>query len=131
MKKVFALLLTAILVLALAACAGGGSGSGDSADPGSAEEQTAQFTARINTEGMGQIAYAEEGEELEFNDEYPAQSAYLGEPEAKTYTVGAKADEGWKFVKWTKKGEDYSTEETITIEVNETDAEYIAVFDAE
>ncbi|MCQ2563603.1 MAG: hypothetical protein MJ128_03830 [Mogibacterium sp.] len=61
----------------------------------------------------------------------PAQSTYLGEPEVKTYTVGAKADEGWKFIKWTKDGEDYSTEETITIEVNETDAEYIAVFDAE
>ncbi|MCQ2563604.1 MAG: hypothetical protein MJ128_03835 [Mogibacterium sp.] len=71
MKKVFALLLTAVLVLALAACAGGGSGSEDSADPGSAEEQTAQFTALINTEGMGQIAYAEEGEEPEFNDEFP------------------------------------------------------------
>lgn len=122
--------MTAVLVFALAACAGG-SGSGDSADTGSAEEQTAQFTARINTEGMGQIAYAEEGEELEFNDEYPAQSAYLGVPEAATYTVGAKADEGWKFVKWTKDGEDYSTEETITIEVNEADTEYIAVFDAE
>lgn len=95
------------------------------------KESAAKFSVRVNTEGMGQIAYAKEGEELAFNDETPAQSAYFSETEATTYQISAKADEGWKFVKWTKDGEDYSTDETITVEVNEADTEYVAVFDAE
>lgn len=85
----------------------------------------------INTEGMGQIAYAKEGEELAFDDEYPAQSAQLNLEGPETYQLAAKADEGWKFVKWTKDGEDYSTDAQITVEFTEEHVEYIAVFEAE
>ena len=41
-----------------------------------------------------------------------------------------KPDEGWEFVKWTKDGEDFSTDEEITVEVSEY-VEYIAVFETE
>lgn len=83
---------------------------------------------KINTEGLGSFAYALEGEELEFDDEFPTQSAVENLSEARTYVIKAKPDEGWKFVKWTKDGEDFSTDEEITVDVAE-DVEYIAVFD--
>ena len=44
--------------------------------------------------------------------------------------IKAKPDEGWKFVKWTKDGEDFSEESEITVEVTEN-VDYIAVFEAE
>ena len=87
----------------------------------------AALTVTVNTEGSGQIAYAKEGEELQFDDDFPAQSAYLGLEGPETYVFGAKADEGWKFMKWTKDGVDYATEEQITMELTES-AELVAVF---
>lgn len=85
----------------------------------------------VNTEGLGRIAYAPEGEEPEFDEEFPAQSAQLNLEGPETYVFAAKADEGWKFVKWTKDGEDYSTDEQITVELTEGHVEYIAVFEME
>ena len=46
------------------------------------------------------------------------------------HLIKAKPDEGWKFVKWTKDGEDFLTESEITVEVTD-DVEYEAVFDVE
>ncbi|MBR1899283.1 MAG: hypothetical protein IJ825_10455 [Oscillospiraceae bacterium] len=45
-----------------------------------------------------------------------------------TYVFAAKADDGFTFLKWTKDGNDYSTDEQITVTLSE-DAEYTAVFD--
>lgn len=65
---------------------------------------TAVWAARlsVNTEGQGQISIAEAGKTPEFNDEYPAQTAiepaYIGLYDS--FVIGAKADEGYKFVKW-------------------------------
>ena len=88
------------------------------------------ITLSINTDGMGQIAYAPEGEDLTFNDEFPEPSAQENLTGPATYVLGARPDDGWKFVKWTKDGEDYSTDEEITVEVDAS-AEYIAYFDIE
>ena len=87
----------------------------------------ATITVTVNTEGDGQIAYAKEGEEPEFDDEYPSQSAYLGLEGPETYVLSAKPDEGWKFKKWTKDGEDYSRDAQITVELTES-GEFVAVF---
>ena len=84
----------------------------------------------MNIEGMGRIAYALEDEELELDDEYPFQSAQINLAEPTVYQMGAKADDGWRFVKWTKDGEDFSTEPVLTLTLDET-ADYIAVFEAE
>ena len=87
-------------------------------------------TVTINTEGIGRVAYAAEGEELNLDGEerYTSHTFPLSEP-AKI-TIGAKADEdGWYFVKWTKNGEDYTTDEIFTAEIAE-DAEFVAVFAA-
>lgn len=87
----------------------------------------AAFTVSVNTEGSGQIAYAEEGDALEWDDEFPSQSAYIGLEDVKTYTFGAKPDEGWKFMRWTANGETVSKEPEITLEITE-DTELVAVF---
>lgn len=93
------------------------------------EMPTAAVAVNIGTSGIGEISYAAPGEELTFDDEYPYTSAYLGLEEAgKTYTFGARTTEpGWFFVKWTKDGENFSTDATVTLELNES-AEYVAVF---
>lgn len=87
----------------------------------------ASITVTVNIEGNGQIAYAEEGEEPEFDDEFPSQSAYLGLEGPETYVLAAKPDQGWKFKKWTKDGEEFSREDKITVEFTES-AAIVAVF---
>ena len=87
------------------------------------------ITMQINTEGLGEIAYAPEGEELAFETEFPVQSAVQNLEGPATYVLAAKPEDGWKFVKWTKDGEDFSTEEQITVDVAES-VEYIAVFES-
>ena len=143
MKKLFCLLLAAILVFGFTAC--GGSQNADSADAGDAAEEVAEEAAEeaaseespeaiatlmINTEGMGAIAYGLEGEEVEFDEDFPKQSAIVNLTEPGTYVIKAKPDDGWKFVKWTKNGEDFSEEPEITVEVAEG-VEYMAVFETE
>lgn len=85
----------------------------------------------VSGAGNGAIAKAMEGEELEFDEEYPADSIYdntiiLGLNN--TVQLGAKEDEGSVFVKWTKNGEDYSTDKVITVTITDN-TEFRAVFD--
>ena len=87
------------------------------------------ITMQINTEGLGEIAYAPEGEALEFETEFPVQSAVQNLEGPATYVLAAKPEDGWKFLKWTKDGEDFSTEEQITVDVAES-VEFIAVFES-
>lgn len=68
MKKVFALFVGMIMLFSFAAC--GSSEEDDAAGDASAGDM---IMLSINTDGMGQIAYAQEGEELAFNDEFPVQ----------------------------------------------------------
>jgi hypothetical protein len=132
MKKLFYLLLVAILVMGLTACSGSQNAGGDSGEAGDAAEELQEViaTLMINTDGMGTIAYGLEGEDVEFNDEFPNQSTVVNLTEPGTYVIKAKPDDGWKFVKWTRNGEDFSEEPDITVEVAE-DVEYLAVFEAE
>jgi len=82
----------------------------------------------VNTEGEGNIAY-ETGETTpEIDTEYPYQSAVINLAEPETYTFIAWAPAGSLFVKWTKNGEDFSTDEQITVLLDES-AEYVAVFE--
>ena len=108
----------------------GFAGCGSSEEGAGTDAETAggAITLNINTEGMGQIAYAKAGESLAFDDEFPVQSAQENLSEPADYVLSAKADEGWKFVKWTKDGEDLSTDAEITVTIDAS-AEYVAVFD--
>lgn len=88
------------------------------------------YQLKVNTEGLGQINIVAESEEIQFNDEYPVQSAVQNTVEKTKFKVGAKADEGWKFTKWTLDGIDYSQDETIIVEVN-SNMDLIAVFESD
>ena len=82
----------------------------------------------LNTEGLGQVAYyIDETRNIEFDDEYPSQQAYIrldGETKA---TIKAKANEDYKFVKWTKDGKEYSTDAELEITITGA-TELTAVF---
>ena len=88
----------------------------------------ATIIVTVNIEGWGHIAYAEGEEAPEIDPEFPAQSAYIGLAEPAVHTFVAEPEAGNLFVKWTKNGEDFSTERQITLLLDES-AEYIAVFE--
>ena len=82
----------------------------------------------VNTEGQGMIGY-EEGETVpELDPEWPYQSAQINLAEPETYTFAAAPEAGNVFVKWTKDGEDLSTEPVVTVLLDGS-AEFIAVFE--
>lgn len=133
-NRLIVLVLISAMVFAAAACAKQDPGentvtiSEDSEDAVVLENPDYIGTLTINTEGLGWIGYAEGDTRPEINEDYPAQSASVNMVEAATYTIIAKPEEGWRFVKWIKDGEDYSEDEIITVEVSES-TEFIAVFD--
>ncbi len=88
----------------------------------------ATIIVNINTEGWGMIAYAEGEETPEIDPEWPYQSAYIGLAEPKTHTFAAAPEAGSVFVKWTRNGEDFSTEPVVTLLLDES-ADYVAVFE--
>ena len=88
----------------------------------------ATIIVTVNIEGWGHIAYAEGEEAPEIDPEFPTQSAYIGLAEPAVHTFLAEPEAGNLFVKWTKNGEDYSTEPQITLLLDES-AEYTAVFE--
>ena len=92
------------------------------------EMPTASVVVNINTEGWGNIAYAEGDRAPEIDTEYPMQSGYLGLEAPATYTILAWPRAGNRFVRWTKNGEDFSTEPQVTLLLDES-AEYVAVFE--
>ena len=91
------------------------------------ELPTAAFAVTVNTEGFGSIAYAEGDETPVFDDEHPYQSSYIGLEGPATYTFAARPDDGWKFLKWTCGGADFSAEQQITMEITDN-TDLVAVF---
>lgn len=66
-----------------------------------------------------------------YSTAFSAHSLAKGIEKGDNYTVvviGAKPDEGWKFSKWTKNGEDFSSDEQFTYSVTEN-VEFRAVFE--
>ncbi len=82
----------------------------------------------VDTEGWGNIDYAEGEEAPEIDPEYPYQYAVINLAEPATHTFIAWPDAGYVFVKWTKDGEDFSTEPIVTVLLDES-ADYVAVFE--
>ena len=90
----------------------------------------ATIIVHVNTEGDGNIEYAEGETTPEINEEYPYLSAQINLAGPETYTFLAWPAEGYKFVKWTKNGEDFSEEAQITVALEES-ADFVAVFEEE
>ena len=89
----------------------------------------ATIFVNINIEGIGGMIGYELGETVPVLDpETPFQSAVLNLAEPETYTFAAQALPGNLFVKWTKNGEDYSTDPVFTVLLDES-ADYVAVFE--
>ncbi len=89
----------------------------------------ATIIVTVNTEGWGgMIGYAEGEEAPEIDPEWPYQSAQINLAEPAAYTLAAAPEAGSRFVKWTKNGEDFSTEPVITVLLDES-ADFIAVFE--
>ena len=142
MKKIKAILAsvaTFALAVTLVACGGANSATTDTAATETTTEEGASSESKttpavsttsvtINTEGMGQIAWAYEGEKVEFDKDFPFQSAVINDASGKKITMAAKANKGWKFAKWTKDGKDFSTDEKVEVDVDGT-AAYVAVFE--
>ncbi len=92
------------------------------------EMEEATISVSFDTEGMGSFLYAE-GESTAWNDDgFPFSFAQFNINEPEVYTFKAQAWDGCNFIKWTKDGMDYSTEEQITVVLDES-AGYTAVFD--
>ena len=73
------------------------------------------FLVKVETEGIGLVAAAKEGEALEFDEQMTSSSAYMNVPAGTVLKIGAKDSvDDYKFVRWTKDGKDYSTDQEIT-----------------
>ena len=93
------------------------------------DSDKSRMVLKLNTSGLGQVSYyIDEDNKIEFDDEYPNQSTYTTFEGTVTVTIDAKADEGWKFIKWTKDEKDYSKDSKLDITISE-DTELVAVFD--
>lgn len=94
------------------------------------DEDVEKVLIKANTQGLGQIAMNEEGDEPEFNPEYPMTSAFATVKIGNTVVFAAKADEGWKFEGWkdAANGEILSTEETLAVTADK-DMEVVAIFE--
>lgn len=125
MKKLFKGMLAALMVTSLAACSSDKPAE-DASDTG-AEMPENPVLIIVNTEGVGNIAMAAEGEEIVWDENFPTTSIGQNVEKGTKHTLAAKAGEDYKFIKWTKDGADFSTEETTVITADEK-AEYVAVF---
>lgn len=82
----------------------------------------------VNVDGTGYIKYAKEGEKIE--GEFVDTSAQINLEKPEKYTLAAQPEEGWKFVKWTKGGKDFSKKDKVEVDFSES-ADYVAVFEVQ
>lgn len=88
------------------------------------------ITVTINTDGLGYVGCAQGDEELGSEEDFVSNSLQENLTEPGPLTMGARADEDWKFVKWTMNGEDYSTDSQITVDITDN-TEFVAIFEPE
>ncbi len=81
-------------------------------------------------EGRGNINSVPGDEAPDPDPAYAFQSAQISLAAPETYTCVAWPNGGSWFVKWTKNGQDYSTDARITVLLDEN-AEFVAVFDGD
>jgi uncharacterized repeat protein (TIGR02543 family) len=89
-------------------------------------------TVRVETadEDMGQLAIAKSGDELSYDT-----TEWVSYAITKTYSdkvkIGAKANDGYSFVKWTNGGADYSTDTETSLTADSGNMVLTAVFEEE
>ncbi|MBR0091098.1 MAG: hypothetical protein IJP92_05320 [Lachnospiraceae bacterium] len=93
----------------------------------SAAEAAETVLINISAEGMGYIAYSEDGSDPVFDQDFPSQTAFTNVPKGTSLIIDSMPGEDEQLIKWTKNGEYVSNEPRITVTAEE-DAEYRAVF---
>ena len=88
------------------------------------------YRLRLNTDGLGEVTYANIGKQVKFDEEFPVQSVIETFKEPTKVVIAARPGEGWKFIKWTKAGADYSKDIQVEVEIT-SDMEFRAVFEPE
>ena len=88
----------------------------------------ATIVVYVNTEGLGYVGYVEGEDASGIDRDFPGQSVYIGLAEPAVHTFAAWPQAGYVFVKWTKNGEDFSTEPQFTLLLDES-ADFVAVFE--
>ena len=92
------------------------------------EATTDTVLVKIETEGMGQIAYALQGKQLKFNDKNPTSSASMNIAKGSKVTISAKKQyDEFEFVRWNMNGQLLTNDPETTITAN-CDIELVAVF---
>ncbi len=82
---------------------------------------------RTEDESMGKIAIDYSGDELDYY-ETENMSLSITKKYNNKVSIGAVPNEGYRFVKWTLKGEDYSTEPELSLAAEGGNMEFTAVF---
>ena len=77
---------------------------------------------------MGEIGFALPTEELSYETQDSFRNYYIIKKYRDKVKIGARAKDGYEFVKWTRGGEDYSTEAELEITVDSGDMNLWAVF---
>ena len=80
----------------------------------------------VSTKGGGRFAYAYDKAPLVYGENLYQSYSSSG---VGSYRFGARAQEGYRFVKWTRDGKDFSTEAVITLNLEEEDINLVAVFE--
>ncbi len=117
-KKLNALLTFLLAGSVLTACS--------SAPEETTPETTDYVTVMVNVDGLGFIAVTDDGTQPEIGDPR-FQSTFMNVEPGTELIMTCEADEGYRFIRWTKDGAVYSTDQTITVTADES-VEYIAVF---
>ena len=95
----------------------------------SRKQDDKRMVVRLNTEGMGQVAYyASLVNQKDFDDEHPSSFLQTTLPKKTKVTIDAKASEGWQFVEWKYGKKKYSNESKVEITVTK-DIELTAIFE--
>lgn len=138
MKK---LLISLAALALLAGCGQGADSTKGAAGPGSEDpaDSTSDIISGLSPykdpvmiqvnlgNGMGTLAFAEEGKTPEFEEGFPVQSMVNTVERNSVVELDARPDEEYQFLKWTKNDEFYSYDSRITVTVPE-DVEYKAHF---
>ena len=127
-KKLFILAAVGCMALSMVGC---GNDSSKEVTTSSAQSSSSASVISVNTSSGGMIAYAAEGAEIKFDEDFPTQSLQFPGTDGAKFVLEAKVNpekEGVQFIKWKKDGSDYSTDAKITITVS-GNAEYYAVIE--
>lgn len=126
-NRISALLALLLAVSPLTGCQGGASEPQDAEGyEGTGEVTEETVTIQVNVDGMGVIAVTDDGSDPVIDPDIPFTSSYNNVAPGTEVKMTCEPDEEYMFVRWTRNGEIFSKEQTISVTADEN-AEYRAV----